>query len=373
MQAGDVDWMNRALEVGRQGDPSPNPHVGALVVTDGEVEGEGHATEAGSEHAETMALRLAGERARGGTLYVTIEPCNHHGNTPPCVDTIINAGICRVVIGVRDPNPNVSGGGVERLQAAGVEVTLGVEADACERLIAPWKHYITTNSSYLSIKLGISLDGRTVSRSGASKWITCEKSRSRTHQLRTKHDAVLVGINTVLSDDPRLTVRDVQGRSPIRVVVDSKLRLPLDSYLVTTARETPTCVLTTAAASEGVEASLVERGLAVIRVASTPQGRCDMTAALKALAAREVVSVLCEGGAELIGSLFAARLPNEMHFFVAPLLLGPRGRPAAVDWAGPDGLGDAPRIANPTWELCGTDAYVHGPVVYPKKKTVGDD
>lgn len=373
MQAGDADWMKRALEVGRQGDPSPNPHVGAVVVAQGEVVGEGHATEAGAEHAETTALQQAGERARGATLYVTIEPCNHHGSTPPCVDTIVNAGIIRVVIGVRDPNPHVNGGGAERLQAAGIEVLLGVGAEACERLIAPWKHYITTNSSYLSIKLGISLDGRTVSRSGASKWITGEKSRSRTHQLRTKHDAVLVGINTVLLDDPRLTVREVQGRSPVRVVVDSKLRLPLDSYLVTTARETPTCVLTTAAASEAVEASLVERGLAVIRVASTPQGRCDMVAALKALAAREVVSVLCEGGAELIGSLFAARLPNEMHFFVAPLLLGPRGRPAAVDWAGPDGPSDAPRIANPTWELCGTDAYVHGPIVYPKKKSGGDD
>jgi diaminohydroxyphosphoribosylaminopyrimidine deaminase / 5-amino-6-(5-phosphoribosylamino)uracil reductase len=373
MQATDTDWMGRALEVGRQGDPSPNPHVGALIVTNGEIEGEGYLSEAGTDHAEVVALRQAGEKARGGTLYVTIEPCNHYGTTPPCVDSIIDAGIRRVVIGVRDPNPNVSGGGVERLQEAGVEVTVGVEAEACERLIAPWKHYITTGSAYLAIKLGISLDGRTVSRSGTSKWITGEKARSRTHQLRAKHDAVLVGINTVLTDDPRLTVRDVQGRSPIRCVVDSKLRLPLDSYLVTTARETPTCVLTTHGASEAVEASLVERGLAVIRVASTPQGRCDMSAALKALAAREVVSVLCEGGAELVGSLFAARLPNDLHFFVAPVLLGPRGRPAAVDWAGPDGPSDAPRIANPTWELCGTDAYVHGPVVYPKKKQTADD
>lgn len=370
--ADDAEWMGLALEAGRNGDPSPNPHSGAVVVLDGQVVAQGYHSEVGADHAEAAALIQAGDKAKGATLYVTLEPCSHQGRTPPCVDAIIDAGIARVVVGSRDPNPNVSGGGVERLREAGIEVTLGVRADECEHLIAPWKHFITTHSAYLSIKLGISLDGRTVARSGTSKWITCAKARSRTHELRAKHDAVLVGVNTVLLDDPQLTVREFEGRSPIRCVVDSKLRLPLDSHLVTTAKETPTCVLTTHEASQAVEATLVERGLAVIRVASTPQGRCDMTAALKALAEREVVSVLCEGGAELVGSLFAARLPREVHFFIAPLLLGPRGRPAAVDWAGPDGPSDAPRISEPTWELCGTDGYVYGPLVYPKKKAAAN-
>ncbi len=357
--------------MGKNGDPSPNPHVGAVVVKDGELLAEGFHNEAGGAHAEIVALRAAGEAARDATLYVTLEPCNHDGRTPRCVEAILNAGVRRVVIGTRDPNPNVDGSGVERLMAAGVDVALGVEEAAAKALIAPWSRFITEGTAYLSVKLGVSLDGRTASRTGKSKWITCEAARTRVHALRARHDVVLVGISTVLSDDPQLTVRDVVGRNPVRCVVDSKLRIPLDSYVVTSAQETPTCVLTTHEASEAVEASLVERGVAVIRVASTPQGRCDMVAALKALAAREVVSVLCEGGAELVGSLFAARLPSEMHLFVAPLLLGPRGRPAAVDWAGPDGPEDAPYISPPTWELCGTNAYVFGPVVYPKKKAAG--
>jgi diaminohydroxyphosphoribosylaminopyrimidine deaminase/5-amino-6-(5-phosphoribosylamino)uracil reductase len=364
----DAKMMQRALALGASGDPSPNPHVGAVVVFGGEVLGEGFHAEAGGAHAEATALENAGGRARGATLYVTLEPCNHEGRTAPCVDAIIKAGIARVVIGCRDPNPDVEGGGADRLRDGGIEVEIGVEEQAALELIAPWSRYITDKIAYLSVKLGVSLDGRTASRTGISKWITCESARSRVHALRAQHDAVLVGISTVLADDPVLTVRDVEGANPIRCVVDSKLRIPLDSHLVTTARQTPTCILTTIDASASAEERLVERGASVIRVASTPEGRCDVTAVLKALAAREVVSVLCEGGAELAGSLFAARLPNQLHLFIAPVLLGPRGRPAAVDWGGPDGLADAPRISPPTWELCGTDAYLSGPVVYTKKK-----
>jgi diaminohydroxyphosphoribosylaminopyrimidine deaminase/5-amino-6-(5-phosphoribosylamino)uracil reductase len=365
----DAELMIRALELGKQGDPSPNPHVGAVVVQSGEIIGEGHHTEVGKPHAEIVAIEQAGEQARGATLYITLEPCNHEGRTAPCTDAIIEAGISRVVIGCRDPNPHVEGGGVERLREAGIEVEVGVEEEAAKELIAPWSRYITDGIAYLAIKLAVSLDGRTASRTGTSKWITGDSARARVHALRARFDAVLIGSNTVLNDDPLLTVREVEGQNPIRCVVDSKLRIPLDSQLVNTAAEIPTCVLTTDEASKAVEESLTERGVSVIRVASTPQGRCNVTAVLEALAQREVVSVLCEGGAELAGSLFAARLPNELHLFVAPVLLGPRGRAAAVDWAGPDSLSDAPRIAPPTWELCGDDAYVHGPVVYPKKKS----
>ncbi|MEN9581840.1 MAG: hypothetical protein RJA70_4849 [Pseudomonadota bacterium] len=364
----DSDLMQRALELGRSGDPAPNPHVGAVVARGRLVVGEGFHAEAGGPHAEVLAIAAAGANAKGATLYVTLEPCNHQGRTPPCVDAVLAAGISRVVIGCRDPNPSVQGSGVERLTAAGVEVEIGVEGEAAESLIKPWKKYVTEGMSYLSLKLGISLDGRTVSRSGKSKWITGEDARSRVHALRAAHDAVMVGVNTVLTDDPLLSVRDVEGRNPIRCIVDSKLRTPLHSHLITTASEIPTCILTSHEASEATQKSLEDRGVSVIRLASTAEGRVDMTAALKALAAREVVSVLCEGGAELAGSLFAARLPSELHVFVAPLLLGPRGRPAAVDWAGPDGPDDAPRISPATWELCGTDAYVFGPIVYPKKK-----
>jgi diaminohydroxyphosphoribosylaminopyrimidine deaminase/5-amino-6-(5-phosphoribosylamino)uracil reductase len=365
----DAELMARAAELGHGGDPSPNPHVGAVVAKGPEIVGEGFHNLAGDDHAEIVALKAAGDRAKGATLYVTLEPCNHVGRTGPCVDAIVKAGIARVVVGCRDPNPHVPGGGIERLAQAGVEIQTGVLEEQTRGLIKPWTKYITEGSSYLSLKLAISLDGRVATRTGVSKWITGPESRARVHALRATNDAVMVGINTVLADDPKLTVRDVPGRNPVRIVVDSKLRIPLDSHVVTTARETPTCVVTTVDAPEAIGAQLEAAGVAVIRVPANPSGRCDMAVALRALAAREVVSVLCEGGAELAGSLLAGRLPSELHVFIAPVLLGPRGKPGAVDWAGPEAPAQAPRIDPPAWELAGSDAYVYGPIVYPRKKT----
>lgn len=363
----DAKLMARAIELAQSGDPSPNPHVGCVIADGDKIIGEAFHEAVGLDHAEIAALRNAGDQAKGKTLYVTLEPCNHEGRTPPCVDAILGAGIARVVVGCRDPNPTVEGGGIERLKAAGVEVLVGVLEKEARSVIRPWSKFITEGMSYISIKLGVSLDGRIATRTGASRWITCPESRTRVHALRVRHDAVMIGINTAIADDPRLTVRDVPGRSPVRVVVDSKLRLPTTSQLVQTASEVPTCVITTTDATEEAEDTLVKAGLKVIRVNPTAEGRCDMRAALRELALREVVSVLCEGGAELVGTLIAAGLADEMHAFVAPVLLGPRGRPGAVDWAGPESPADAPRIDSPVWELCGNDAYVSGPLVYPKK------
>ncbi len=368
----DNKLMARAIELAHQGDPSPNPRVGAVVALGSKVIAEGLHAAAGEDHAEVAVLREAGSKAKGKTLYATLEPCNHEGKTARCVDEILSAGIKRVVIGCRDPNPNVEGGGVERLKEAGVEVTVGVLEKEATAIIKPWKKYVTQNVSYLSLKLAVSLDGRIASRTGASKWISSPESRTRAQSLRAAHDAVMVGINTVIADDPRLTVRDVPGRSPIRCIIDSRLRLPMDSNLVAGAGDVPTCVITTTEAPQGLAETLEQAGVNVIRVPATAEGRCDMLAVLKELAVREVVNVLCEGGAELAGTLLAARLPDEMHSFVAPVLLGPRGRPGAVDWAGPDSPTDAPHIESPKWELCGTDAYVSGPLVYPKKaRTTG--
>src|SRR5262245_36294759 len=365
----DAEFMAKAIELAQGGDPSPNPHVGA-VVSDGKTAiGEGFHNLAGDDHAEVVAMKAAGARAAGKTLYVTLEPCNHDGRTAPCVDAVLQAKIKRVVIGCRDPNPHVPGGGVERLREAGVDVAVGVLEEQAARIIKPWKKYIVDGAAYLSLKLAISLDGRVATRTGVSKWITGAQSRARVHALRASYDATMVGVNTVVTDNPRLTVRDVPGRSPVRVVIDSKLRIPLDSNLVTSAREVPTCVITTVDASEATGDKLEAAGVSLVRVAANASGRCDMAAALRGLAAREVVSVLCEGGGELAGSLLADRLPNELHVFIAPVLLGPRGYPGAVDWAGPEAPAQAPRIDPPTWELCGSDAYVFGPIVYPKKKT----
>jgi len=364
----DSELMSRALELGAGGDPTPNPHAGALIAdADGNILAEGFHQAAGLDHAEVVALKKAGAAARGKTLYVTLEPCNHVGRTPPCVDAILAAGIARVVIGCRDPDPRVQGGGIERLEAAGIPVTVGVQEAAAKALIQPWAKYVTEHTSFVTLKLAISLDGRIATRTGASKWITCPEARIKVQTLRAHHDAVMVGINTVITDNPRLTVRDVPGRNPIRVIVDSKLRIPLSSQVVQTANEIPTCVVTTLAAPSSPEQALAHAGVRVIRVPATAEGRCDPVVMFRELAAREVVSVMCEGGSELAGSLLAHRLPDQLHVFVAPVLLGPRGRPGAVDWAGPDNPADAPRIDPARWELCGTDAYVWGPIAYPKK------
>lgn len=363
-----TEWMAQAIEIGHQGDPSPNPHVGAVIVKDGQMIATGFHASAGDRHAEIVALEQAGERARGATLYVTLEPCNHFGKTPPCTDAIIQAGIARVVAGCADPNPNVAGGGVAKLRGAGIEVVTGVLANPCKALIRPWRKYITQGTAYLTLKLATSLDGRIATKTGASKWITSPDSRARGHRLRATHDAVLVGVSTIVADDPQLTVREgPPARNPIRVIVDSTLRIPLGSTVVTTAAEVPTCVVTTPNSSVKAEEALAERGVNVVRVAANTQGRCDMKAALRALAQREVVSVLCEGGAELAGSLLADQLAEELHFFIAPVLLGPRGRPCAVDWAGPDDVSAAPRLHRPKWDLSGTDAYLTGRVRYPSK------
>ena len=364
----DQELMRRAIALGEKGDPSPNPHVGSVVANaQGDVLGEGFHESTGLDHAEVAALKGAGAGARGQTLYVSLEPCNHQGRTPPCVDAILTAGIKRVVIGCRDPNPRVAGGGLERLRQAGVEVVEGVLEAEARNLIKGWSKFITSGQSYLTLKLAISLDGRIATRTGASKWITGPESRMRVQTLRATHDAVMVGVNTVLADNPRLTVRDVPGRSPVRVIVDSKLRIPTSSQVVQTATQIPTCVVTTLAAPKPLEEALQALGVRVIRVPPTAEGRCEPSVMLHELAAREVVNVMCEGGSELGGSLLASGLADELHVFVAPLLLGPRGRPGAVDWAGPENPSDAPRIDPPRWELCGGDAYVWGPLKYPKK------
>lgn len=366
-QLEDERWMDLALVHAKSGRPSPNPHVGAVVVKNGELVATGHHERAGSDHAETAAVRSAGERAAGATLYVTLEPCNHHGRTPPCTDAIIGSKVSRVVIGCRDPNPHVDGGGIEVLKNAGIEVTLGVREAQCRTQILPWTKHVTTGLPYVSLKLALSLDGRIATRSGASRWVTGPDARAKVHLLRSRSDAVAVGIGTTIADDPRLTVRDAPGESPLRVVFDTNLRLTVESRLAQTAKEVPTLVLCGPEASQDAEEALSALGVECMRLPLSAEGRLDVLVALRMLAQRGVVTLLVEGGAELAGSFLAGRLADELHAFIAPILLGPRGRPGAVDWAGPDTPQQAPRIAAPAWELVGEDAYVHGQLIYPEQ------
>jgi diaminohydroxyphosphoribosylaminopyrimidine deaminase/5-amino-6-(5-phosphoribosylamino)uracil reductase len=361
----DERFMDVALVHAKGGQPSPNPHVGAVVVKDGQVVGAGFHERAGAEHAEVAAIRAAGDLAKGATLYVTLEPCNHHGRTPPCTDAILAAKLSRVVIGCLDPNPHVEGGGAEALRAANVEVVVGVREAQAQKTIAPWVKFVTVGLPYVSLKLALSLDGRIATRSGASRWVTGPDARAKVHLLRSRSDGCAVGIGTALADDPRLTVRDVAGASPVRIIFDTNLRLPTNSRLAQTAKDIPTWLICGVDASPATEVELAAMGVECMRVPLASEGRVEVAAALRLLASRGIVSLMVEGGAELAGSLLASRFADELHVFLAPILLGPRGRPGAVDWAGPDTPQQAPRIASPSWELVGEDAYVHGQIAYP--------
>ena len=282
--AADLAWMAEAIRIGAAGHPTPNPHVGAVLVTGEAKLSVGHHERVGDDHAEVLALAAASDQAKDATLYVSLEPCNHLGRTPPCTDAIIAAKVARVVIGCADPNPHVAGGGVDKLRAAGIEVTVGVREAEAKRLIAPWTKFVTTGLPYVTLKLALSLDGRIATRSGASKWVTGPEARALVHALRSRHDAVAVGIGTALADDPRLTVRDAPGPSPLRVVFDTKLRLSPHSRLAESAPDVPTWVIASTDAASANEEALTTRGVEVLRVSTTAEGRLDVDASLRLLA-----------------------------------------------------------------------------------------
>lgn len=319
----DGAYMRRALALAANGwgQTAPNPMVGAVVVRDGVIVGEGWHTRLGAAHAEVEALRQAGESARGATMYVTLEPCNHHGRTGPCSEAVIGAGVARVVAATRDPHP-VAQGGVERLRAAGVEVTVGVEEAAARELNAPFLHAVTSDRPFVQLKLAVSLDGAIADHSGRPGWLTGELARAEVQRLRAGSDAVAVGIGTALADDPALTVREgvLPRVPPVRVVFDTSARLPLDSRLVRTAREAPVVVVCWAP-DPAHAAALEHAGVELLHAATLPQ-------ALRALKGRGIHAMLVEGGAGLAGSLLREALVDRLVIFRAPLLLGAGGLPA---------------------------------------------
>ena len=315
--------MRRALKLaaGGRGWTSPNPMVGAVVVRDGSIVGEGYHEAVGGPHAEVHALRNAGEQARGATLYVTLEPCNHQGRTPPCTRAVLEAGVAGVVIGMSDPNPRVEGGGADFLRSRGVAVETGVLETECRLLNQAFIKHITTGMPLVVIKAAATLDGRIATRTRDSKWISNERSRRFSHELRCDLDAVLVGIETVLSDDPELTARLRRRppcRQPVRIVLDTHLRLPLQSRLV--KGEVPLWVACGEDASVEREESLAGAGVTILRM-DTDSGRVDLKRLLMELGARGVTSVLVEGGSRVHGAFLAQGLVDEFHFFYAPKVL----------------------------------------------------
>lgn len=332
----DENFMRMALDQARKGvgHTSPNPAVGALIVLGENVVARGWHRAAGQPHAEIEALRKT-RRARGATLYVTLEPCSTHGRTPPCVEAIIAAGVQRVVIGALDPNPQHAGRGIKKLRRAGIETTVGILKTECTAMNAAFNKWIVTGMPFVIAKTGMSLDGRITRPHHEGQWLTSERSRAQAHQLRAEVDAILIGGGTLRADNPRLTVRGVSGaRQPWRVIVSRSGDLPRDAHVFTDEHQART---------------LVYSGQTLRKV-------------LRDLGRKEIMSVLIEGGMRVLGEAFDAQLVDRVQFFVAPLLLG--GPKVAVGGRGAGSTLESPRVANPLYQRIGDDLILSGDVLY---------
>lgn len=321
----DERFMRQALSLARRGlgSTSPNPVVGALVVKDGRIIGSGYHKRAGAPHAEVEAIAKAGNGTRGATLYVTLEPCHHYGRTPPCTRAILESGIRTVVVGIVDPNPHVGGGGGEYLRAQGVEVRCGVLEEECTGANEVYIKYVTQGKPFVIVKGALTLDGWIATRTGDSKWITNEKSRGFVHTLRKISDAIMVGVETVIADDPLLTpyLRKGPAPDPIRVIVDTNLRVPLTSRILTGETSTLTCIAAGSKVSTAQKKRIEGLGARVIRC-RVRDGQVDLEDLLDQLAKMSVCSVLVEGGANLFTSVIRGRLVDKYYLFLAPKLLG---------------------------------------------------
>jgi diaminohydroxyphosphoribosylaminopyrimidine deaminase/5-amino-6-(5-phosphoribosylamino)uracil reductase len=320
----DEDYMEMALKLAAKGrgHVSPNPLVGAIIVKNNRIISQGYHQHFGKDHAEIVAIKNARENIAGSTLYVTLEPCCHEGKTLPCTDSIIEHKIARVVIGTIDSNPLVSCKGINYLQGRGIEVKTGVLENDCRKLNEIFFHFMETGLSFVTIKYAQTLDGRIATATGQSQWISSEASRKYVHKLRAEHDAVLVGIGTVINDDPELTVRLVRGRNPLRIVVDSALKIPEQSRVLQNISKAKTLIATTKNSSDQKFQSIAVSDVEIITVDADDQGNVDLKKLLKLLASRKISSVLIEGGAQIITSILKDNLANRMVIIIAPKILG---------------------------------------------------
>ncbi|MCX7847089.1 MAG: bifunctional diaminohydroxyphosphoribosylaminopyrimidine deaminase/5-amino-6-(5-phosphoribosylamino)uracil reductase RibD [bacterium] len=360
----DQHWLARAralAELGRY-TCSPNPMVGAVIVRDGRIMGEGFHARAGEPHAEIHALRAAGPRARGACLYVTLEPCCTHGRTPPCTDAIIAAGIARVVVGTIDPNPAHAGRGLALLRQAGIE-TLCLNDRTCAELNERFNHFITTRRPFVHAKWAMSADGKIAPATGSARWISCPESRTYVHKLRAEYDAVMVGIGTVLADNPQLNVR-LEGtwRQPTKIIIDSHLRTPANAALLQGA---PTVIACARAADPSHADALRAAGARIIALPG-PDDRVDLPALLELLGSEGITSVFVEGGAALFGSLFAAQLVQRATIIIAPMLLGGQSALSPIGGPGVPTVEAAWRLTDVTITSCGVDTILSGRVAYPR-------
>ena len=353
----DEIFMRETLRIAKNalGRTSPNPLVGAVIVKDGKIIAEGWHRQAGTPHAEIHALNMAGELAKGATLYVNLEPCSHFGRTPPCAKAIIDAGIKKVVAAMSDPNPKVAGRGFELLKNAGIEVQVGVLADEAEKLNEIFIKWITKNLPFVTMKFAASLDGKISTVTGESQWISCEESRKFVHHLRDINAGIMVGVNTVLMDNPSLTTRIDGGKSPVRIVVDSMARTPIDAKVICDD-QAETIIAVTTSAPAGKLSALRNSGVEIIIAGDGP--KVDLEILMRELAAREITSVLLEGGGTLNFSMLEAGFVDKVYTFIAPKILGGKNAPTAVAGAGFKNLADAIQFKNIRTEKIGTDILI---------------
>jgi diaminohydroxyphosphoribosylaminopyrimidine deaminase/5-amino-6-(5-phosphoribosylamino)uracil reductase len=344
----DDEAMDQALDAGAAARrrTAPNPWVGCVIVGDGEIVGHGATEPPGHAHAEVVALAGAGERSRGATAYVTLEPCSHHGRTPPCAGALVDAGVRRVVVALEDPDPRVAGSGLARLRDAGIDVTVGVGAARASRDLAPYLHHRRTGRPFVVAKVATSIDGRIAAADGSSRWLTSDAARADAHELRADSQAIVIGAGTARADAPRLTVRDVARpphHPPVRVVLDARGHVPAAGPLFATD-DAPTLVVTTSAAPPAAVDAWRAAGAKVELVAPAADGQgVDLDEVLALLGREGVLQALVEGGGTLLGRVLEAGHARRLVVYVAPLALGTRGTPALA-FPGPDTVGDAGRM-----------------------------
>lgn len=359
----DERYMRRALDLAylALGRTSPNPIVGAVLVRDGEIVGEGYHLLAGTPHAEVHALNQAEEKARGATLYISLEPCCHYGNTPPCTEAIIAAGVRRVVVATLDPNPRVAGQGVSRLREAGLEVEVGLLQEEARRANEFFCKYITKGIPFVTLKTAMTLDGKIATHTRDSRWVTGEDSRKFVHELRNIHDVVLVGIGTVLKDDPLLNTRldRPEKRDAMRVILDGRLQIPIDSKIVATAAEQCTLVITSSKSDSDQIKRLEDLGVEVLQIGNNPD-LIPPGEVLKALGELRVTSVLIEGGGQVNASFLRAGMVDKVYWFIAPKICGGEHAPSPVEGKGIARMAEALKLKRYTIDRFQEDILITG-------------
>lgn len=317
-------YMKRALKLARKGEGrvSPNPMVGAVIVKEGRIIGEGYHRKFGGNHAEINAINNASEAIEGATLYVTLEPCSHYGKTPPCADRVVEVRLKRVVIGTVDPSPLVSGRGIEILKRHGIETEVGILKEECGKINETFFKFIRTRIPFITLKFAQTIDGRIATSTGHSRWISSEPSLKFAHKLRSLHDGIMVGAGTILKDDPELTVRRVRGKNPVRIVVDSTLRIPVNAPILKNQERAKTIIATTHRRDKDKLSQLTEAGIEVLIIDADGKGRVDLKKLLIELGKREMSSILVEGGSEIITSFLKEKMADRLVIITAPKITG---------------------------------------------------